>query len=60
MGDAGAEPCAGKGVDEMSMALTTVALEDLGDDTGVLYVITEVGMATPVKVGSHSCGLCHC
>src|SRR5690606_27454616 len=32
---------------------TTAAVrrEDLGDDMGVLYVIGEVGLSTPVKIG---------
>lgn len=39
-------------VEERTAATTPqVRREDLGDDTGVLYVIGEIGLSTPVKIG---------
>lgn len=38
-------------VEEAAETAATVRREDLADDAGVLYVIGEVGLSTPVKIG---------
>lgn len=37
--------------DETSETTALIGPDDLGDDTGVIYVIGEVGLSTPVKIG---------
>lgn len=38
-------------VEKTSESMAPVGHGDLGDDTGVIYVIGEVGLSTPVKIG---------